>query len=61
MFCFDKLTGDYSTKNTLTNFRFVGVYLLIIKIRDGPFDIRGGGGAGIFLKRIDCFPIGAKK
>ena len=30
-------------------------------LRDGPFDIRGGGGAGIFLKKIVCFPTGAKK
>ena len=27
-------------------------------IRDGPFDIRG---AGIFLKKIVCFPLDAKK
>ena len=31
-----------------------------MEIRDGPFDIRGGG-AGIFLKKIVCFSIGAKK
>ena len=29
-------------------------------IRDGPFDIQGGG-AGIFLKKIVRFPLGAKK
>ena len=29
-------------------------------LRDGPFDIQGGG-AGIFLKNIVCFPTGAKK
>ena len=29
-------------------------------LRDGPFDIQGGG-AGIFLKKIVCFPTGAKK
>ena len=28
--------------------------------RDGPFDIQGGG-AGIFLKKIVCFPLEAKK
>ena len=27
MLCFNKLTGEYNTKNTLKNFRFVGVYL----------------------------------
>ena len=29
-------------------------------IRDGPFDIRGGG-LGFFLKKIVCFPTDAKK
>ena len=28
-------------------------------LRDGPFDIQGG--AGIFLKKIVCFPTRAKK
>ena len=27
MLCFNKLTGEHNTKNTLKNFRFVGVYL----------------------------------
>ena len=31
-------------------------------IRDGPFDIQGGGGgAGIFFKKIVCFATWAKK
>ena len=29
-------------------------------VRDGPFDIQGGGGWD-FLKKIVCFPTGAKK
>ena len=29
-------------------------------LRNGPFDIQGRG-AGIFLKKIVCFPTGAKK
>ena len=29
----------------------------IIRIRDGPFDIRGGGG----FRKIVCFLIGGKK
>ena len=28
-------------------------------LRDGPFDIRGGGGLGFFEK--NSFPLGAKK
>ena len=31
------------------------------RIRDRPIDIQGGGGAAIFLKKIVCFPTGAKK
>ena len=30
-------------------------------LRDGPFDIEGGGGLGFFLKTIVRFPLGAKK
>ena len=30
-------------------------------IMDGPFGIQGGGGLGSFLKKIVCFPTGAKK
>ena len=30
-------------------------------IRDGPFDIQGGGGLVFVLKEIVCFPTGAKK
>ena len=37
------------------------ISLLFLVVRDGPFDIQGGGGAGIFLKRIVCFPTGEKK
>ena len=29
--------------------------------RDRPFDIQGGGGGGWDLKKIACFPTGAKK
>ena len=29
-------------------------------LRDGPFDIRGGGGWIFFEKTIVCFPIGQK-
>ena len=32
----------------------------IIPVRDGPFDIQGGG-AGIFFEKIVCFTIGTKK
>ena len=28
-------------------------------IRDGPFDIQGGG--GLFFEKIVCFPTGVKK
>ena len=31
--------------------------LNVESVRDGPFDING---AGIFLKKIVCFPIGVK-
>ena len=33
--------------------------LFLHQIRDGPFIIQGG--AGIFLKKIVCFPTGEKK
>ena len=35
-------------------------FVFCVSIRDGPFDIKGGG-AGIFLKKIVRFPTGAKK
>ena len=55
-----KSTKEYTIKYMLVMHIFCG-RLLSNPFRDGPFDIQGGGRAGIFLKKIVCFPTGAKK
>ena len=46
----------------MTKLGTLGTTHIVVPVRDGPFDIRGGGGgAAIFLKKIVCFPTGAKK
>ena len=62
--CFISLLGSYMGV-TILGFKTVQtvkgthIYHILLLFRDGPFDSQEG--AGIFWKKIVCFPAGAKK